>query len=90
MSDKFIRKEEEKHASNLVKYRDSFFQVFNMNLTEFYITGFYLVGFDVLKFNDKLNVPDGVSLHDFVKKKYGESGDFLIKELLCIKENKEK
>jgi hypothetical protein len=61
------------------KHHFKFRSIFNMSMADF-MNPFY--GFDVIKFDAKLNVPDGVSTYDFIVKKYGEDAKDLILTLM--------
>jgi len=41
-------------------------------------------GFDIVKFDMDINTPDGTSIKDFIKKKYGEDAQKLIKEFIDL------
>ena len=57
---------------------DSFKRIFDRNLSEFWT----ITGFDVIRFDDWLGTPDGVSTHDHLKTSYGEEALALVEGFL--------
>ena len=60
-------------------YRGLFCDTFGRSLDDFMHP---LLGFDVVKFDEFIVPPDGVSLSDFLAKKYGEDARVLVQNLL--------
>ena len=44
----------------------------------------YLTGFDIVKFDDAIHTPDGVSTSDHIEKHYGAEATALIKRLIRL------
>ena len=59
--------------------RNEFTKIFGLNLNEFFSN---LCGFDLLGFNETIDVPDEMSIKEFVLSKYGRDGVNLIKKLI--------
>ena len=57
---------------------ESFKRIFGRNLSEFWT----ITGFDVVRFDDWLGTPDGVSTHDYLKTSYGEEALALVQGFL--------
>jgi len=61
----------------------TFKAIFGFSLSRFWNP---ILGFDVIKFDEWLKVPDGVSTADFVTAKYGEKATEFIRELIGKKD----
>jgi hypothetical protein len=63
----------------LTKHRLAFKHTFKRDLAAFMNP---ILGFDVVKFDDYLRVPDGVSMNGFILVNFGENARNMVKELL--------
>ena len=61
------------------KVADEFRRYFNFSLVDYTDP---LYGFDVVAFDNKLGVPDGVSTKDFIQTKYGTEARLLVERLV--------
>ncbi len=68
-----------KENNKKLKYRKDFERIFKLDFDEFFDP---ITGFDICGFDDVLQPPDGTSLEELVKEKFGEEGRILIKNLL--------
>lgn len=66
-------------------YEHQFQITFNTPLNKYWN---FVTGFDVIKFDEDLKCPDGISLKDFITEKYNEEASGLIGKLLNIKKIK--
>lgn len=61
------------------KFRAMFSDHFNASLESYMDLMF---GFDIVKFDEFLGTPDGISTKDFIEKKYGKEAMELIESLI--------
>ena len=64
--------------------KDNFTKCFKTSVTPFWEGN--ILGFDIVKFEEWMKVPDGISLVSAIQTKYGNEGVRIINELLGIKE----
>lgn len=61
------------------KYHKIFRQTFGVQLMNYFS---FITGFDIIKFDEKfLKTPDGISMGEYIREKYGEEAVDLIKNL---------
>lgn len=70
-----------KNKKRYISEYNNFIKIFGVNL-KYYWNMFW--GFDIIKFDELLETPDGVSTKDFVKKKYGIEGCECIERLIKV------
>jgi len=62
-----------------MKTKTLFKQYFNLCLDDYLDP---ILGFDIVKFDDFLKIPNGISARDYITKQYGLEATLLIKDLL--------
>ena len=67
----------------ILKYSQKFYNIFQLSLTNYFDQHNHLIcGFDIVKFDEAICTPDGVSCKDFVLNKYAEKGVEILTALL--------
>lgn len=69
----------EHNKSQLHTHADGFRRVFGISLSRFMHP---LFGFDVVRFDEWIGTPDGVSLSGYLTSKYGDAARTLVEELI--------
>ena len=64
-----------------MKNEHKFRRIFGVGMWQFMD---FLMGFNIVKFDDWLKTPDGVSTADYLTKKYGREACDLVKELIGV------
>lgn len=67
------------HKDCYVKNERKFRHIFGIGMWQFQDL---LMGFDILKFDDWLKTPDGISTADYLTEKYGTEARDLVKRLI--------
>ena len=68
----------EKTRNAIVKHGQEFKRIFGVPVNKF----LDITGFDIIKFDEWLDTPNGVSSSEFIKKKFGDKAEQLIRNLL--------
>lgn len=70
------------HRNQYQQYYREFYDTFGVPLKHYWDN---LSGFDVVKFDDYLQPPEGVSSYDHCAARFGkDSADFILNRLLCM------
>jgi len=59
-----------------------FRNIFKVKLSEFWINN--LLGFDIVKFDEYLDTPDGVSMSEHIEQVYGEAAHAIVSDLIGV------
>ena len=63
------------------KLAPEFFRVFHFQLSRYTDL---IIGFDVIKLDEDLHTPEGMSTADIIQERYGKEGFKLVKELMAL------
>lgn len=66
------------HGQDILKYGPEFKTIFGIQVTHFA----NVLGFDVIKFDEWLGTPDGISTADYLTQRYGDRARQLVESLL--------
>ena len=70
---------------NLDKFKRNyhpFRNIFKVKLSEFWINN--LLGFDIVKFDEYIETPDGVSMSEHIEQVYGEVAHAIVSDLIGV------
>ncbi len=71
------------HMNSMNKYRQEFSRIFSKDIRSYYSPGMMFLGFDIVKFDNDMGTPDGISTKDYIDQKYGKRAVEIIQELLA-------
>lgn len=70
------------NLDKLKRNYEPFRNIFKVKLSEFWINN--LLGFDIVKFDEYLDTPDGVSMSEHIEQVYGEAAHAIVSDLIGV------
>lgn len=70
------------NLDKLKRNYDPFRNIFKVKLSVFWINN--LLGFDIVKFDEYIETPDGVSMSEHIEQVYGEVAHAIVSDLIGV------